>query len=114
VAHHGSVGLLDDVVGSPRFTLLSPHRDPAELLGAEAAAAWRRLGGVSAHVGSGGGYEDVDGGYAAWFAQHGVEVVLVRPDFYVFGGGALDDADELVGDLMSQLGLLEEARSIDR
>jgi hypothetical protein len=35
---------------------------------------------VSAHVGSDGDYED----YAAWFAKFGVELMLVRPDFYVF------------------------------
>jgi 3-(3-hydroxy-phenyl)propionate hydroxylase/flavoprotein hydroxylase len=50
--------------------------------------AWRRVGGVSVHVGSDADYDDVDADYAAWFAELGVELVLVHPDFYVFGGGA--------------------------
>jgi hypothetical protein len=32
-------------------------------------------------------------------------VVLVRPDFYIFGGGALEDADELVRELVAALAL---------
>jgi len=27
----------------------------------------------------------MDGAYAQWFTEHGVAVVLQRPDFYVFG-----------------------------
>jgi hypothetical protein len=38
-----------------------------------------------------------------------VELVLVRPDFYVFGGGALDDADKLVLELAARLDLQEQA-----
>jgi hypothetical protein len=105
VAHNGSVARLDEFVGGARFTLLSPLEDPAGRLGAAAAAAWRRIGGVSVHVGSGPAYEDVDGHYAAWFAERDVEVVLVRPDFYIFGGGALEDTDELVRELVAALAL---------
>jgi hypothetical protein len=43
-----------------------------------------------------------------------VELVLVRPDFYVFGGGALQDADELVLDLADRLALLAQAGSAAR
>jgi 2-polyprenyl-6-methoxyphenol hydroxylase-like FAD-dependent oxidoreductase len=111
VEHNGSVARLDDIIGSPRFTLLSTRGDPSQHLGAEAAAAWQRLGGVSAHVGPGTEYDDVDGGYAAWFAQSSVELVLVRPDFYVFGGGRLEDADELVRELAGRLALLVQAGS---
>jgi hypothetical protein len=50
-------------------------------------------------------YDDVDGDYAAWFEKLGVELVLVRPDFYVFGGGTVEDADELVHELADQLAL---------
>jgi hypothetical protein len=107
----GSVMRLDDIVGAPRFTLLSPRGDPLEHLGAEARTAWQRLGGVSVYIGSGADYEDIDGDYAAWFAKLGVETVLVRPDFYVFGGGALKDADELVLELADRLALLAQAGS---
>jgi 2-polyprenyl-6-methoxyphenol hydroxylase-like FAD-dependent oxidoreductase len=110
VRHDGTVARLDDLLGSPRFTLLSAHGDPSEQLGVAAAAAWQRLDGVCAHVGPGADYEDLDGDYAAWFADQGVELVLVRPDFYVFGGGALTDADELVRELSGRLSLRQDAR----
>jgi hypothetical protein len=60
------------------------------------------------HVGPDADYDDADGDYASWFAQLGVELVLVRPDFYVFGGGGVEDADELVLELAGQLRLLQE------
>jgi 2-polyprenyl-6-methoxyphenol hydroxylase-like FAD-dependent oxidoreductase len=114
VAHHGSVARLDDIVGSPRFTLLSTRGEPSPHLGAEAADAWQRLGGVSVHVGPGAEYDDVDGDYAAWFAHSSAELVLVRPDFYVFGGGRLEDADELVRELAGRLELRVQADSAPR
>jgi 3-(3-hydroxy-phenyl)propionate hydroxylase/flavoprotein hydroxylase len=108
VQRAGSIERLDDIIGSPRFTLLSLRADPSEHLGAEAAALWQRLGGVSVHVGPDADYDDVDGDYVSWFSKLGVELVLVRPDFYVFGGGALEDADELVLELAGQLRLRQE------
>jgi 2-polyprenyl-6-methoxyphenol hydroxylase-like FAD-dependent oxidoreductase len=114
VVHEGSMVRLDDIIGSPKFALLSVRGDPAEHLGPEAAAAWQRLGGVSAHIGSGANYDDIDGGYGAWFAQRDVELVIVRPDFYVFGSGALDDADTLVLELAGELGLRRQAGSSNR
>jgi 2-polyprenyl-6-methoxyphenol hydroxylase-like FAD-dependent oxidoreductase len=109
VEHNRSVTRLDDIVGSPRFMLLSPYGEPSQYLGGAAAAAWDRLDGVSVHVGRSTEYDDVDGDYAAWFAKLGVELVLVRPDFYVFGGGALDDADKLVRELARRLDLQDQA-----
>ncbi|WP_171907377.1 bifunctional 3-(3-hydroxy-phenyl)propionate/3-hydroxycinnamic acid hydroxylase [Burkholderia plantarii] len=41
-----------------------------------------------------GGYEDIDGTYREYFEAKGVRAVLIRPDFYVFGGAR--NADELV------------------
>jgi hypothetical protein len=35
----------------------------------------------------------------------------VRPDFYVFGSGSLEDADALVHDLADRLALVKNARS---
>jgi 2-polyprenyl-6-methoxyphenol hydroxylase-like FAD-dependent oxidoreductase len=111
VAHNGSLGRLDEILGSPRFTLLSVRGDPSEHLGPEAARAWQRLGGVSAHVGPEAEFHDVDGDYTSWFSNSGVELVLVRPDCYVFGSGSLRDADELVHDLAERLALVQEAES---
>ncbi|BEI84608.1 hypothetical protein CcaverHIS002_0500090 [Cutaneotrichosporon cavernicola] len=49
--------------------------------------------------------EDVKGEYAAWFDRLGKDqVVLIRPDFYVFGHTALVDVDTLVGELRTKMG----------
>jgi len=47
--------------------------------------------------------EDTEGVYTAFLRQHGVELLIVRPDFFAFGGGALTEADSLVADLARQL-----------
>ena len=85
VRHRGATGRFDDVVGRG-FALVSPAGDPAAALDPELAGWFAGLGGIAAHVAPGGPIEDVNGGYARWFAQHGAEVALVRPDFAVFGG----------------------------
>jgi len=47
----------------------------------------------------------VNGSYARWFAEHGVGVVLQRPDFHVYGAAsAVDGTAALVGRLRSALG----------
>jgi flavoprotein hydroxylase len=84
VEHAGAIGLFDDLVGRG-WTLLSPSADPAVRLDAEAAAFFAALGGVSAQVGADGPVRDLDGTYAKWFTAAGVDLVLQRPDFYVYG-----------------------------
>ena len=102
VRHRGASGLFDDVVGRG-WTLLAVGGDPLAHLDAEAAAFFASLGGIAAHVGD-GGIEDLDGTYRRWFDEHGVGVVLQRPDFYVFGSAArVEDAGALVGDLRRSL-----------
>jgi 3-(3-hydroxy-phenyl)propionate hydroxylase len=86
-AHVGTgarTALLDEIV-PPGFLLPGRDRDPAELLSPVQRAVWRQLGGRSAHFGP-GGFTDTDGKYAAWFERLNASVVLVRPDFQVFGG----------------------------
>ncbi len=84
VRHGGTTGRFDDVVGRG-FTLLSPHGDPADSLPSELGAFFATLTGVSAHVAPGAAVDDVHGRYATWFGEHGVGVVLQRPDFHIFG-----------------------------
>ncbi len=50
--------------------------------------------------------EDVDGRYLPYLAEHGLEAILVRPDFYLFGGApTLSAVPALVDDLLEQLHL---------
>jgi hypothetical protein len=66
-------------------------------------AAWQRLGGRSAHFGP-GGLTDAEGKYAPWFERLNASVVVIRPDFQVFGG-VLDEqtTDGLVRDLIERV-----------
>jgi len=84
--------------------LLGRACDPASVLAADEAAFFRRLGGRSAHVALDGPARDVNGMYAEWFADAGIDVVLQRPDFYVFGTAATPDgAADLVRALRAAL-----------
>jgi hypothetical protein len=77
--------LLDEVITPPGFVLLGRDRNPIELLSAGLRARWQQLGGKCAHFGP-GGLQDIDGKYAAWFKQLDASVVVIRPDFHIFGG----------------------------
>jgi hypothetical protein len=95
--------LLDDVIPPPGFLLLGRDRDPAGLLSPVQRTAWHQLGGRSAHFGP-GGLTDADGKYAAWFERFSASVVLIRPDFQVFGGARTPHAaDGLVHNLVQRI-----------
>jgi len=80
------VGLLDDIVGGG-WQLISRVGDPTGVLGDEDRSWFRHIGGVVADVSGAGAVQDVDGAYGRWFAKHGCEAFLARPDFYVFAAG---------------------------
>lgn len=81
---NGRRGRFDDLMGV-RFTLLA--RDAATLSAVSHAnrAALQTLDAAVLHLGA-GGLVDVDGSYRAWLDQLGCDAVLMRPDFYVYGG----------------------------
>ncbi|MCP2256247.1 3-(3-hydroxy-phenyl)propionate hydroxylase [Prauserella aidingensis] len=108
----GRTGLFDEVLASGEYTLIGLDGDPASALGAEAREVWTRLRGESAHVGDQASVRDVDGTYRQWLGGAAVGVVLVRPDFYVFGSGqSVADADRLVLELGEKLGVLSNVTS---
>jgi hypothetical protein len=77
--------------------------DPVHRLSPPVRAAWQRLGGRGAHFGP-GGLADSEGKYAPWFEQLNASVVVIRPDFQVFGG-VLDPSttDDLVHNLIERV-----------
>jgi len=92
----GAEGLLDDALG-PGFALLV--RGPVRRDGAPRTLppAFFRLGARVAHIvdrdvvprpGACRELADRDGHLARWFEDHDAEVVLLRPDRYVFGTAA--------------------------
>jgi flavoprotein hydroxylase len=95
--------LLDEIIRPPSFVLLGRDGDPVDRLSPPMRAAWRQLGGRSAHFGP-GGLADSEGKYAPWFEQLNASVLLIRPDFQVFGG-VLDPSttDGLVCNLIERV-----------
>jgi resorcinol 4-hydroxylase (NADPH) len=98
----GRTGLFDDIVGGG-WQLISRAGDPAGLLDDEDVAWFRQIGGVLAGLSDEGPVQDLDGAYQRWFARHGCEAFLARPDFYVFAAGAHADIPRFVSRLRQAL-----------
>ncbi len=96
------VGLFDDILGGG-WQLISRIEDPSGILGDEDASWFQRIGGVVAHVSDESHVEDLDGAYQRWFATHGCEAFLARPDFYVFAAGRHTDIPRFVALLRQAL-----------
>jgi 2-polyprenyl-6-methoxyphenol hydroxylase-like FAD-dependent oxidoreductase len=93
----GAEGRLDDVVGQG-FVLLA--RRVADL----PAPRLVFPAGLAAHGVALDQLDDLDGRLTAWFDEHGLEAVLVRPDGYVFGAvQAIGDLSALLADLRVHL-----------
>ena len=105
VERAGREGRFDDVVGGG-FQLVVAGGDPLAHLSSrqrtlldthEATVA--SLDPAAPH-----GVRDCDGRLTAWLSQHNAHAVVVRPDFYVFGGAASPGAvPALLDDLRTQL-----------
>jgi 2-polyprenyl-6-methoxyphenol hydroxylase-like FAD-dependent oxidoreductase len=114
----GTTGLFDQVVGTG-FVLLAT-RDFIINIDKSTRASLAELGAHVVHLvppdaeppdtvaGLDGSQTvvDVDGVYRDWLAAAGYEAVVVRPDFYVFGGVAsVADLPEILDELLGQLEL---------
>ena len=99
-------GLFDDVVGNG-FAILARNGDPAALLSRADIELWRALDGRIAVIDGAGTdrIDDIEGRYAALLDEHGCDVLVVRPDFYIFGGAAkVSDLPALIAELRHRLG----------
>ena len=107
VASDGREGRFDDVVGRG-WSLIAARGDPLEQLDDADREALRALDVTVAVLEpeAPSGVRDLDGRLTKWLREHDAHAVLVRPDFYVFGGVVSpDDLPSLVGDLRTQLSL---------
>jgi flavoprotein hydroxylase len=110
VARDGAVELFDDVVGTG-FVFLSTQ-DPHELLDEDALAVLDRCGTHLVYLTTADrpatrdAVVDVDGVYSTYLAEAGSVAIVVRPDFYVFGGGRdRAEVNALVADLGPRLSI---------
>jgi hypothetical protein len=100
VRQGSTTGLFDDVVGGG-FTVISTVDDPASYLSSTQLKFLSDIDTRVVHVG--GDVIDVEGKYAAYLDAHEWEVVVTRPDFYVFGGGSLEELPAIIDELAGHL-----------
>ncbi|MFJ8025741.1 bifunctional 3-(3-hydroxy-phenyl)propionate/3-hydroxycinnamic acid hydroxylase [Streptomyces sp. NPDC096311] len=97
-------GLLDQVVGAGFHLLLRPASVPALRPRLDAL---RDAGVTIVAPGADSGalpfVHDVNGSYAAWFAEVGVDAIAVRPDFYVYGTATGTGVATLAENLLAAL-----------
>jgi hypothetical protein len=75
-----------DAFVRPGFVVIANGFEPHDLLDAAQLDFLERLGTRFARIGTGdGAFTDVDGTFAAFFAGAGAAVVI-RPDYYIYGG----------------------------
>jgi len=104
VMQNGRIARFDQFV-APGFVVIAIGFDPRAVLEADRLAFLERLGARFAHIGAGeNALENIDGSYAAFFRAQHCCAVIVRPDFYVYGGAheradLLTIVDRMRGDL---------------
>jgi 3-(3-hydroxy-phenyl)propionate hydroxylase/flavoprotein hydroxylase len=109
VNYQGKTGLFDDVVGNG-WMIISPVEDSSKILSVEQIAFLDRIGAKMIELSSVKKANDhtvidIDGKYQKYFNRTGLEAVIVRPDYYLFGGiGSLDELPLIVDDLIKQMG----------
>jgi hypothetical protein len=108
VAYKGSLGHFDDIIGQ-YWTIVSVKDDPRSILRKEQIELLEHIDVEIVHVTSDHSLSltaviDVEGKYEKYFQENELEAVIVRPDYYVFGGApSLTHLPVLVEDLCSQI-----------
>lgn len=113
VHYRGRTGLFDDLIGSGWVLMTRVPLAKLALTDAH-VAGFEVLGGRIVHVTRAsvpGAVIDMDAQATRWFDELGADVVLVRPDFYVFGAAGLADAGDLIDSLLRQVHLKTAALS---
>ena len=102
-------GRFDDVVGTG-FVLISRSHRALSSMGETAAAALRQLNARTAVIVPAGadagqqGWEDLDGKFLPFMERHGIETMLVRPDFHIYGAvGSGENPQALLVDCEADL-----------
>jgi 2-polyprenyl-6-methoxyphenol hydroxylase-like FAD-dependent oxidoreductase len=104
VARDGAEGLFDDMAGRG-FMVIARNGDPAGALSDEDRAYWAALGGSFVRLGDGPNeLRDEQGQIAGLMDAYACDVIVKRPDYYLFGAcPTVDGLPSLLADLRSQL-----------
>lgn len=106
----GREGLCDDFVGTG-WHLIGLGLDRLDL-DAASRALIDTLRIATVAIDATTGYADVDNFYARYFGNAGLQAVIVRPDFVVYGGvESLADVDSLLASLAADLELVGQGQS---
>jgi 3-(3-hydroxy-phenyl)propionate hydroxylase/flavoprotein hydroxylase len=102
-------GLYDDVVGQG-WSVISFKEHPKSVLRPEQIATLEKLGTHFVHMspdpGEEGKVADLHGTYAKFMEEHGFEAIVVRPDYYLFGGvGTMEELPDLADDWIRKIPL---------
>lgn len=106
----GRIVPLDDVLGRG-FALVAYDRDPVDALASDTLERFTQLGGRVVVIAPPGTQQtsapvcvgDHTGAFQQWFAGQSLQVALVRPDRYLFGGGTLAQLPTLMQQLLAAL-----------
>lgn len=104
IATRNRQGLFDDLVGHG-FVIIARNGDVRAVLNDEDRAFWAELGGKIVHFGNPGrGLKDTAGYFTRLMDGLGCDVIIKRPDYYMFGiGDTIDDLPALIADLHDRL-----------
>ena len=95
-------GHFDDVAGRG-FMILARGGDPLAALSAADRDFWHSLGGKIVRLGT-GGFDDIEGRYGQLMDEYGSDIIVKRPDFYIFGTcKSTQELPTLLGELRRQL-----------
>lgn len=110
VDYKGETDLFDNLLGNG-WVVLSMNENPAEYLDDKQKALLEKLDAkIIAIKPKGEGSEDdvvdAEGKYEAYFKENNIEVIVARPDFYVYAGvEKYDNLNDVLSELESQLPL---------
>ena len=106
VSRDGRQGRFDDIAGRG-FMIMARNDDPAAALSQQDRDYWRGLGGDFvrfANDGHGDAVVDVEGVYGRLLDEYGCDVIVKRPDYYIFGVcPTVRELPALLADLRAQL-----------
>ncbi len=85
--------------------IVGRNGDPTAALSAEERAYWASLGGSAVQIGDGpDALHDIEGQYSRLMDEYGCDVIVKRPDFYIFGAcRSARELPALLADLRGQL-----------